>query len=88
MERVRREPPDSVLIPHIPSQESKRRENGAGCVLDELKPLGYLGEGGWGRGEEGTRKGIPAANHDPPPVTRTRSTGLVQVFGGAGESES
>ena len=20
----------------------KRRENGAGCVLDELKPLGYL----------------------------------------------
>ena len=67
----------------------KRRENGASCVLDELKPLGYsLGEGKWGRGEEGMRKGIPAANHDPFAVTRIRSTGLVQVFGGAGESES
>jgi hypothetical protein len=67
----------------------KRRENGASCVLDELKPLGYsLGEGKWGRGEEGMRKGIPAANHDPFAVTRMRSTGLVQVFGGAGESES
>ena len=32
--------------------------------------------------------GIPAANHDPGPVTRMRSTGLVQVFGGAGESVS
>ena len=69
----------------------KRRENGAGCVLDELKPLGYLEGGGGGRGgrgNEGMTKGIPAANHDPAPVTRMRSTGLVQVFGGAGESES
>ena len=69
----------------------RRRENGASCVLDELKPLGYLeggGEGRWGRGIEGMTKGIPAANHDPAPVTRMRSTGLVQVFGGAGESES
>jgi hypothetical protein len=69
----------------------KRRENGASCVLDELKPLGYLEGGGGGRGgrgSEGMTKGIPAANHDPAPVTRMRSTGLVQVFGGAGESES
>jgi len=41
-----------------------------------------------GRAGEGMRKGIPAANHDPPLATRMRSTGLVQVFGGAGESES
>ena len=69
----------------------KRRENGTGCVLGELKPLGYLeggGEGRGGRGKEGITKGIPAANHAPDPVTRMRSTGLVQVFGGAGESES
>jgi hypothetical protein len=69
----------------------KRREDGAGCVLDELKALGYLaGAGGGigGRGREGMRKGIPAANHDPFAVTRMRSTGLVQVSGGAGESES
>ena len=73
----------------------KRRENGTGCVLEELKPLDYLGAvggvggvGGVGRAGEGMRKGIPAANHDPPLVTRMRSTGLVQVFGGAGESES
>jgi hypothetical protein len=67
----------------------KRRKNGAGRVLDERKPLGYsLGEGKWGRGGEGMTKGIPAANHAPLPVTRMRSTGLVQVFGGAGESES
>src|SRR5712675_2475569 len=32
--------------------------------------------------------GIPAANHDPAPVTRMRSTGLVQEFGGGGESVS
>jgi hypothetical protein len=32
--------------------------------------------------------GIPAANHAPFPVTRMRSTGLAQVFGGAGESLS
>src|SRR5437660_9589965 len=32
--------------------------------------------------------GIPAANHDPAPVTRIRSTGLAQGFGGAGESVS
>ena len=57
-------------------------------VPDELKPLGYsLGEGWWGRGEEGMRKGIPAANHAPP-VFRMRSTGLVQVVGGVGKSES
>ena len=90
-ERVRHRPPDSVLIPRIPKPGIKRRGNGAGCVLDELKPLGYLagaGGGMGGRGMEGTRKGIPAANHDPPLVTRMRSTGLVQVSGGAGESES
>jgi hypothetical protein len=70
----------------------KRRENGTGCVLDELMPLDYLGGvggvGGVARAGEGKRKGIPAANHDPPLVTRMRSTGLVQVFGGSGESES
>ena len=69
----------------------RRRENGASCVLDELNPLGYLEGGGGasgGRGNEGMTKGIPAANHDPFAVTRMRSTGLVQVFGGAGESES
>src|SRR4029079_226401 len=32
--------------------------------------------------------GIPAANHDPDAVDRMRSTGLVQGFGGAGESVS
>ena len=32
--------------------------------------------------------GIPAANHDPDPADRMRSTGLVQGFGGAGESVS
>lgn len=50
----------------------------------------YLGgKERWGRGGEGgVRKGIPAANHDPFAVTRMRSTGLVQVSGGAGESES
>jgi hypothetical protein len=32
--------------------------------------------------------GIPAANHAPFPMTRMRSTGLAQVFGGAGESLS
>ena len=32
--------------------------------------------------------GIPAANHDPDPADRMRSTGLVQVFGGTGESVS
>ncbi|MCU1261630.1 MAG: hypothetical protein JWO80_4515, partial [Bryobacterales bacterium] len=32
--------------------------------------------------------GIPAANHAPFAVTRIRSTGLAQVFGGAGESLS
>jgi hypothetical protein len=53
-----------------------------------LKPLGYLAKAGEGRGREGMRKGIPAANHDPLPVTRMRSTGLVQVSGGKGESES
>lgn len=71
-----------------PKPGIKRRENGPGCVLDELKSLGYLGgEERWGRGGEGMRKGIPAANHDPA-VERMRSTGLVQVSGGAGESES
>jgi hypothetical protein len=76
------------LIPRITSRESNG-ERGAGYVLDELKPLSYsLGEGKWGRGGDGMRKGIPAANHDPFAVTRMRSTGLVQVFGGAGESES
>jgi hypothetical protein len=81
------EPPGSVWIPH-PEPGIKRRENGAGCVLDEPKSLGYLGgEERWGRGGEGMRKGIPAANHDPA-VDRMRSTGLVQVSGGAGESES
>jgi hypothetical protein len=52
----------------------------------EGRPMRGGGRGG--RGEEGMRKGIPAANHDPFAVTRMRSTGLVQVFGGAGESES
>jgi len=32
--------------------------------------------------------GIPAANHDPDAVDRMRSTGLVQGFGGAGDSVS
>ena len=32
--------------------------------------------------------GIPAANHDPDPADLMRSTGLVQGFGGAGESMS
>ena len=82
------EPPGSVWIPCIPKPGLKRRENGPGCVLDELKSLGYLGgEERWGSGVEGMTKGIPAANHAPA-VDRMRSTGLVQVSGGAGESES
>jgi hypothetical protein len=72
-------PPASVLIPRINKPGIKQRECGVGCVvLDERKRFGYLAAG---------PDGIPAANHAPV-VFRMRSTGLVQVFGGAGESES
>jgi hypothetical protein len=60
--------------PDITSQESNGERMAAAAFWMNSKPLGYLG--------------IPAANHAPPLVTRMRSTGLVQVSGGAGESES
>ena len=49
---------------------------------------GVGGVGGVGSVGEGMVKGIPAANHGPLLMSRMRSTGLVQVGGGIGKSES
>jgi len=68
----------SVLIPRIPSQ-NQRREDGTGCVLDELKLFGgerEVGEGRGGGSEEGNSGGKPRPGSSDPDEEHRASAGI------------
>jgi hypothetical protein len=77
MKRVRYGPTDVGLIPRYSMPGIKRREDGTGCVLDELKL--FLGKREWGEGrgggsEEGNPGGKPrSASSDPNEEDRARA---------------